>query len=33
MKNRIIVLKKAVQKEQIIEGLCCYGSFIPYLWG
>ena len=33
MKKRIVVLKKAVKKEEIVEGLCCIGGFIPYLWG
>ena len=33
MKNRIVVLKQAVKKEEIGEGLCCFGGYIPYLWG
>lgn len=33
MRNRIVVLKKGVEKQQIIEGLCCRGGYIPYLWG
>ena len=32
MKKRIVVLKKAVNKEDVAEGLCCIGGFIPYLW-
>ena len=32
MKNRVVVLKKGVQKAEIVEGLCCIGGFIPYLW-
>lgn len=32
MKKRIVVLKQAVQKEQVVESLCCYGGYIPYLW-
>ena len=33
MKNRIVVLKKGVEKKQVVEGLCCIGGFVPYLWG
>ena len=31
MEKRIIVLKKAVSKENIGEGLCCRGAVIPLL--
>ncbi len=32
MKNRIVVLNKGVEKKQVVEGLCCMGAYIPYLW-
>jgi hypothetical protein len=33
MKNRIVVLKKGVEKKQVVvEGLCCMGGYVPYLW-
>ncbi len=33
MEKRIVVLKKAVEKVEIIDGLCCLGSFVPFIWG
>jgi hypothetical protein len=33
MKNRIVVLKKGVEKKQVVEGLCCIGGYIPFMWG
>jgi hypothetical protein len=32
MEKRIVVLKKGVEKKEIIEGMCCYGGFIPFIW-
>ncbi len=32
MKKRIVVLKQAVKKDEVVEGLCCIGAYIPYLW-
>ena len=29
MKNRIIVLKKGVDKKGVISAGCCFGAFIP----
>jgi hypothetical protein len=32
MKKRIVVLQKGVKKDEIVEGLCCWGGYVPYLW-
>jgi hypothetical protein len=32
MEKRIVVLKKGVEINQVAEGLCCIGAYVPYLW-
>ncbi len=32
MQNRIVVLKKGVEKKAVVESFCCYGAIAPYVY-
>lgn len=32
MSKRVVVVKKSVEKQKIIEAGCCAGGMIPFIW-
>ena len=31
MQNRIVVLKKGVDKREVVASFCCFGAIAPYV--